>query len=101
MRTVAVYLLLVLGLVSLGSGLYLLGVIYRDRADTPLDAGVFATGIGGFMVLIGVISLVAFELSAVRVWAVYAIAGLLIARPVALWVANRVSDRGAPARRTL
>ncbi len=67
--------------------------LFHERAGNPFGVRAVATGVAAFFLLVGSLGLAAFALPVIRLWALYAIAFLLIAWEVGFWIAGRVLDR--------
>lgn len=90
MRTVALYLVLALGVMSfVGSG-FLVRAAYRYRERNTRGSLMFVVGLALFFAVTGALWITAFAAPSARMWAIYAAAFLLIARGVAFFVAGRV-----------
>jgi FtsH-binding integral membrane protein len=93
MRTVALYLVLVLGVAGIGSGVFLFGTAYAYRARNSRGGLVYVAGLGAFFLVIGSLALTAFAVPSTRHWAILSIGLLLVARGLVLLVVERVIKR--------
>jgi hypothetical protein len=93
MRTVALYLVLVLGVAGLGSGLFLFVTAYQYRARNSWGSLAYVIALGAFFLLIGSLALTAFAVPSTRRWAILSIGLLLLARALVLFVVGRVIKR--------
>ena|ERR1700736_7040323 len=93
MRTVALYLSLLLGIVGVVCGAFLFNTALRYRARRTRGSLAFIGGLGAFFVLVGSLALAAFAIPSARHWAGWSIAALLIARGVLSLVVRRVIKR--------
>jgi hypothetical protein len=90
MRTVALYLDLVLGIASFIASGFILRAAYRCHEGNTRGNLMFVVGLALFFAVTGSLWVTAFAAPSARKWAIYAGASLLIARGVAFFVAGRV-----------
>jgi Na+/melibiose symporter-like transporter len=98
-RTIFLYLILLFGFVSVGSGVLLVHAAHEYRSRNTRGSLVFTIGLGAFFVVLGLLAPIAFAVPSAREPAMWAIAALLIARSGVFLVAKRVMkhrERAAP-----
>jgi hypothetical protein len=84
LRTVALGLLLVLGLVGIVCGVGLVVLAWTAQRREPLGAA-----FGAFFFVVGSLALTAFAAPATRGWTIWTIAALFLARGAVFFVARR------------
>jgi Na+/melibiose symporter-like transporter len=92
-KTIFLYLILLFGFVSVGSGVLLVHAAHKYRSRNARGSLGFAIGLGAFFVVLGLLALIAFAVPSARGPATWAIAALLIARSAVFFVAKRVMKR--------